>query len=638
VSHALAALLLGLALLTPAAPVAAPAASPEALDRLLRLADQQPEEALRQLRQTGESAAPAWLEAWLLVQAGRETQALARVAGERPGVDWLLRAAAARRADRSQDAADAAARSLTALKDCLECDPRLLYEVWRLHAQTHDAQAQQGHQQALRLARQIGDAQRQARSLSALAQAPSVPAERAQSLLQEALALPGLEPVSEGYVQLALSMAALDAGQAERRRAALEAALQRAQGAPRLAALARGNLSDHWLKEGKPQLARQFAEAALQDAKASGSPRLLRQIRHNLVVSLIRLRDLSEARAQARRLESESASWPTRMRLDSLDELSKAWAEAGQWSEALRLLRTERELSTELAERALAQVLDQQRKDQAAARQQSDLALLQAERALQQRQADNQGVLRWIGALAALLLALGLALAGLLWAGSRITLRRLRHSRHRLEGLAEHDALTGLRNRRALQNLMATRERDRSGQGGWLLLDIDHFKRLNDTHGHAAGDQVLQAVAQRLTSQVRDTDLLVRWGGEEFLLHAPEIGAMALRQLAQRLLRAVARDPITLQGGGTVSVSVSIGFLVLPLPEQTQDFDWERAINWADLALYTAKNAGRACAIGILGAALKDERALTQIEADFEGAVHAARVRLVQLRGEELAA
>ena len=166
------------------------------------------------------------------------------------------------------------------------------------------------------------------------------------------------------------------------------------------------------------------------------------------------------------------------------------------------------------------------------------------------------------------------------------------------------------------------------------MLDIDHFKAINDGYGHAGGDQVLQSVAQRLAAQVRSEELLARWGGEEFLLHMPTVSAHELRHVAQRLMRTLSGAPITLDDGRSLRVTASVGFGVFPLPPHATPFTWERAVNWVDLALYTAKHAGRACAVGIVSANLPDATALAQIEADFEGAAHAARVQLVQLRVE----
>jgi diguanylate cyclase (GGDEF)-like protein len=160
-----------------------------------------------------------------------------------------------------------------------------------------------------------------------------------------------------------------------------------------------------------------------------------------------------------------------------------------------------------------------------------------------------------------------------------------------LKTRASTDELTGLLMRRALHEtalelVQASRE---SGEGmAVLLCDIDHFKRINDSHGHAQGDSVLRHVAQVMRSQLRPDALLARYGGEEFVvvLRADEV-SMA-RQVAERLRLAVATSPLVRASGELLSVTMSIGVAVL-----AYDDSLERALGRADEALYRAKNAGR---------------------------------------------
>ncbi|MBL8344852.1 MAG: GGDEF domain-containing protein, partial [Rubrivivax sp.] len=156
--------------------------------------------------------------------------------------------------------------------------------------------------------------------------------------------------------------------------------------------------------------------------------------------------------------------------------------------------------------------------------------------------------------------------------------------------LATRDGLTGLLNRRAAHEVLA-REHPRvaRGQGslGLALLDIDHFKRINDGHGHDVGDQVLQRFALTLGRQLRPGDALVRWGGEEFLLLMPGTGpADAQRTLAR--LRASLSDAgfEALLGGAGVTFSAG---LVQCMAHESH----EAAMARADRALYRAKAGGR---------------------------------------------
>lgn len=156
--------------------------------------------------------------------------------------------------------------------------------------------------------------------------------------------------------------------------------------------------------------------------------------------------------------------------------------------------------------------------------------------------------------------------------------------------LATRDELTGLPNRRAMQDLMGLEHRRSVRSGRPMLLaqlDIDHFKRINDAHGHATGDRALQAFASVVRASVRDTDVLARWGGEEFVLLLSETRLDDARDLLERLRHAVAMMEIP-HTDGALRMTVSIGVAV-HLPGDTVDLTLERA----DQALYTAKSLGR---------------------------------------------
>ena len=115
--------------------------------------------------------------------------------------------------------------------------------------------------------------------------------------------------------------------------------------------------------------------------------------------------------------------------------------------------------------------------------------------------------------------------------------RQLAQANAQLAQLSESDALTGLANRRGFQAAMQAAPRI---EGSMMLVDIDHFKRINDRWGHAAGDVVLVEVARRLRAALRDEDLIVRWGGEEFLLWLPVVSRDEAEVMAERILAALA--------------------------------------------------------------------------------------------------
>ena len=141
--------------------------------------------------------------------------------------------------------------------------------------------------------------------------------------------------------------------------------------------------------------------------------------------------------------------------------------------------------------------------------------------------------------------------------------RRLSVSNEKLRQQAQIDPLTGLSNRHHLQATMAARGADAGLEGTLYLIDIDHFKRINDRYGHAGGDAVLIEIARRLRATLRDDDLIVRWGGEEFLVLVRAMPAAEAEALAQRLLAALADAPVVHEGR-PVAVSASIGYGVFP--------------------------------------------------------------------------
>ena len=160
------------------------------------------------------------------------------------------------------------------------------------------------------------------------------------------------------------------------------------------------------------------------------------------------------------------------------------------------------------------------------------------------------------------------------------------------------DVLTGWNNRRYLQvrltEELARARRDRT-HVACLMLDVDHFKRINDNFGHAAGDTVLRELANRIDTEVRASDISARYGGEEFVILLPNTEPSAAVGLAERIRHAVSSSPCTLPGGSSVTVTASIGIAgVLPDPE-TKDLKTlgESLIARADVALYRAKSAGR---------------------------------------------
>ncbi len=179
------------------------------------------------------------------------------------------------------------------------------------------------------------------------------------------------------------------------------------------------------------------------------------------------------------------------------------------------------------------------------------------------------------------------------------------------------DPLTGLRNRRYLDACMpedvaqiqrvhrdmSSGRRDRMALNIDLIfamVDIDHFKHVNDEHGHPAGDRVLQQFAAILREAMRDSDTVVRWGGEEFLVVARNSARQDCAVVVERIRANVAGHAFDLGDGRTIHCTCSLGFTVFPfITERPEFFDWGRVIDLADQALYAAKRGGRNAWVGI---------------------------------------
>ncbi|MEA2195535.1 MAG: hypothetical protein QOG42_1969 [Solirubrobacteraceae bacterium] len=168
-----------------------------------------------------------------------------------------------------------------------------------------------------------------------------------------------------------------------------------------------------------------------------------------------------------------------------------------------------------------------------------------------------------------------------------------RHYEENLHYLATHDPLTGLHNRASFANQVdnhADFVRRYGSDGALLLLDLDHFKYINDTLGHQAGDQLIARVATVLGNRLRDTDVLARLGGDEFAALLPRATLQTAQRVAQDLLEALRAERIVVPGTGQRTMTASIGIAMF---EAADGLRGEDVLVSADLAMYDAKEGGR---------------------------------------------
>ena len=522
-----------------------------------------------------------------------------------------------------------------------DCEVRGRWQAHLLMAQLADrrqadnaARDQAGA--ALDLAIAARDPRRQAWSECQLASAAADLGDHAGAAahLARAHTLAGREADLTLQQRLAITEAALawargdaaQAGQALQRGVALA---QRGS-SPRQQASALAHLSDHAVMTGGARQGLQAAERGLALLDTDVQAPLRRVLLNNAVLARVALGRIDEARRDFEELQAAwGAAGDSGRQLTSLREFGDALAAAGDLPGALDMHHREQSLAAQLSqanrEAALAEL--RTRFDREA--QQRRILLLERNNALTATALANQALNQRLWAAAGGVLALAALLLLLLLRRGRETRRRLQDHQARLRVQSERDALTGMASRRHAQAVLrAAGQQAGSFSGALLMIDIDHFKQINDRHGHGVGDQVLAETARRIAAALGPHDLVARWGGEEFLVHLPGLQPAAGEALAQRLLQAVAGTPVALAGTAPLRVTASLGHAVFPLAPHHLPLTPEQAINLADMALYAAKSLGRHRATGIHSCAAADAAALRAVEADFERAWQDGRVQL----------
>ena len=379
--------------------------------------------------------------------------------------------------------------------------------------------------------------------------------------------------------------------------------------------------------------------------KALDDPGLIATSKANLGFALFGLGRTQEGKHFADEALAEyERSGATAEIASLLGEYGQYLERAGDYKAALALYHRERKLNDEIALASHQRtVLEMQEKYEAEKRRR-EIELLNRENDVKSAELETR------------------AAAGARLVAARRRVRRLVRRRRRrstassarptgcsaqknreLSVRSSRDPLTALYNRRYFQDFIGDRKAQaerRRGDGrtiqALLLIDLDHFKQTNDRYGHAAGDAVLVAVARRLRETLRETDMIVRWGGEEFLVFVAATHAETLDEIAARIMDAIAVEPI-LYEGAEIAITASVGYVPMPLPPDDVPLPWERAIGLVDMALYMAKIHGRNRAYGIRGVSAADPATLADVERDLERAWRDGKVDLRVLSGPDAA-
>ena len=391
------------------------------------------------------------------------------------------------------------------------------------------------------------------------------------------------------------------------------------------------DISDYYLVHGDFQTAYDLAQRALPLAREANDLPAQSVAIANTGLALIGMKRKDEGLPMVRESMSIDERSGTATNLsDSQYELGGYLERAGYLDDALAAFHQYRQLSDELRQQDRQRALIELQESFANESRQHELDMLSREGKLKDEEIRHHElqIKQWTAAGIACVLLL--ALLAVLARRLRVRNQMLSVSNEQLRIQAEIDPLTGLSNRHHLQAVMAERP-GRGLEGTLYLLDVDHFKQINDQCGHAGGDTVLVEIARRLRHVLRDDDLIVRWGGEEFLVLVRPLPRAEAEALAQRLLCALADSPV-MHEGRPVPVSASIGFGLFPLrtsaPQAELDVNWERAISLVDTAMYMAKAHGRNGACSIVRVAAASTADVEEIIQQLEKSVRDGRVDL----------
>ena len=361
-------------------------------------------------------------------------------------------------------------------------------------------------------------------------------------------------------------------------------------------ALLLANMSDFFLQRGDYRTALRRAQEALP---------LTREVRDtsseiialwNMGLAHIGLGDVADGKRHVElALSMAERRGDAPLVSDVLLEFGTALEKAGAATAAVQALHRHRAIADKLVQRDQQKAILELQEQFDSDRRGRALALLNSDNAIKSTQLQRRDLQQRLWWLLAATFVLSFAVVLLMMRRVRRTNQALAHSNAQLKVQSERDPLTGLANRRYFQAAMKQMSVDGQLAGTVFLLDIDHFKRINDEHGHAAGDAVLVAMAQRLLDAVGQVP--VRWQGRE------------------------------------IAVTGSIGYASFPIEPTGLAVAWEPAINLVDTALYLAKAHGRNRAYGVGLLHAQTVQGLQAITAALESAWRDGQVTLTLLRG-----
>ncbi len=326
--------------------------------------------------------------------------------------------------------------------------------------------------------------------------------------------------------------------------------------------------------------------------------------------------------------------------LPLLEELADAFHIAKDFEKEAATLREYNQLNKKLFQIERDKQLNQLQEEFSAKEKAKQIEVLEQQNLVKAAELDKKHLQQKVFMLVGIVVLLASGMLFQLYRRVRKTNSKLRVANDKLAYHSLHDPLTGLLNRRSLHDHMhrktqmgERRANQFAEQDGFILLDVDFFKPINDSFGHAAGDFVLIEIGKRLKALTRSEDMVLRWGGEEFLLVLRRIDQESLNQFTQRVLNAIGSSPIEFQGQ-EIPVTVSAGFIPIPFADLTEEqLNWEKALQLADMALYLGKVHGRNRAYGLLKLNKPYAEVQQQLESDLSKAMDEGLVEVCLIHG-----
>jgi diguanylate cyclase (GGDEF)-like protein len=274
-----------------------------------------------------------------------------------------------------------------------------------------------------------------------------------------------------------------------------------------------------------------------------------------------------------------------------LTHIAKAYEIAGDYRQQAATLQKQIQMTTELAEAEREQQVNELQIRYQAAEKSYEIKLLEQQADLQKKEIEAKERQQQLFLIAAGSLILLILLFAFGYRKTRKLNNLLNYANAELHEQSLRDPLTGLYNRRAIYDqLLRNDKRLYTGNHAVFIIDIDHFKTVNDKHGHNVGDEVLIEFGRRIKRALRRTDMAVRWGGEEFLLILEHINTEQVLQIARKILNEINEKPFQTQAG-PLHITLSGGCRVIASAQTTPD--WEATVKDVDGLLYQAKAEGR---------------------------------------------